>query len=357
MPIQITTKTVTTEGPNNFYRPTGPYALIGQWGYGRMDQLTPTHGLATFHLASCTAVVLHCASTGRTALTHSPNFLYMNTFAPIFHWVSGGDGTMTERTAAAMWINMGVPPPSPYVLEVEVAVIRGFEYAEPRKAANFGHAGWMADFHEMCEKLRKKCNIHVTISDLQEYAASGALLVDKGNARVTHLKRRGVSPQTIGGSAIVRLVEDPGVSEHPYGQAAKQRDLFMGNLLGYRYQPECQDLHLQYDVSHYCAAIPPIPEARELLRSKLAKEPVSSQAAIVRAYGSSKDWTSDRGSMLHKLFENCAQLGMTCEACSRPGTKACSTCRGAWYCSAEHQKQDWAAHKAWCKAHKIKKEE
>ncbi|KAJ7750085.1 hypothetical protein DFH07DRAFT_828162 [Mycena maculata] len=38
-----------------------------------------------------TVVVLHC-STGRTVLTHSPNFLRMNTFILIVDWIVGGDG-------------------------------------------------------------------------------------------------------------------------------------------------------------------------------------------------------------------------------------------------------------------------
>ncbi|CAB9514118.1 expressed unknown protein [Seminavis robusta] len=35
----------------------------------------------------------------------------------------------------------------------------------------------------------------------------------------------------------------------------------------------------------------------------------------------------------------------TCALCGAPATKRCSRCKLAWYCSPEHQKQDWKRHK------------
>ena len=34
-----------------------------------------------------------------------------------------------------------------------------------------------------------------------------------------------------------------------------------------------------------------------------------------------------------------------CALCGAPATKRCSRCKLAWYCSPEHQKQDWKRHK------------
>ena len=35
--------------------------------------------------------------------------------------------------------------------------------------------------------------------------------------------------------------------------------------------------------------------------------------------------------------------------CSMAATKRCSACKGQWYCSQEHQRSDWKAHKVECK--------
>ena len=34
-----------------------------------------------------------------------------------------------------------------------------------------------------------------------------------------------------------------------------------------------------------------------------------------------------------------------CAVCNEPATKRCSRCKVTWYCSVEHQKQDWKRHK------------
>lgn len=44
------------------------YAVIGQTGYGRIDETSPTDGLATFGASSCTVIVSHCAKLKRTTL-------------------------------------------------------------------------------------------------------------------------------------------------------------------------------------------------------------------------------------------------------------------------------------------------
>ncbi|KAH9480156.1 Programmed cell death protein 2 [Psilocybe cubensis] len=37
-----------------------------------------------------------------------------------------------------------------------------------------------------------------------------------------------------------------------------------------------------------------------------------------------------------------------CIVCEAPGVQQCSSCKTARYCSKEHQKQDWRAHKEYC---------
>jgi hypothetical protein len=50
---------------------------------------------------------------------------------------------------------------------------------------------------------------------------------------------------------------------------------------------------------------------------------------------------------IYKMFHRC-------HYCHTTGpTKTCSGCERVWYCSAEHQKADWGAHKAFCRAHPV----
>jgi hypothetical protein len=41
----------------------------------------------------------------------------------------------------------------------------------------------------------------------------------------------------------------------------------------------------------------------------------------------------------------------SCESiyCLKAGTLRCTGCEAVWYCSREHQRQNWPTHKAWCK--------
>lgn len=39
-----------------------------------------------------------------------------------------------------------------------------------------------------------------------------------------------------------------------------------------------------------------------------------------------------------------------CGVCNQPSTLACGGCKQVYYCSKEHQKDDWKAHKSVCKS-------
>ena len=57
-------------------------------------------------------------------------------------------------------------------------------------------------------------------------------------------------------------------------------------------------------------------------------------------------------SIIDELYET---LYYHCQVCrSTEKLKKCSGCERVFYCSPEHQKEDWKAHKAFCKAHPIK---
>jgi len=39
----------------------------------------------------------------------------------------------------------------------------------------------------------------------------------------------------------------------------------------------------------------------------------------------------------------------SCLVCGIPSTKSCSSCKTAFYCGGDHQKQDWRSHKEYCR--------
>ena len=46
----------------------------------------------------------------------------------------------------------------------------------------------------------------------------------------------------------------------------------------------------------------------------------------------------------------------TCALCSEPASNRCKDCKSVWYCSREHQVQDWKGHKRTCRAIKADQE-
>ncbi|KAJ6631400.1 hypothetical protein B0H10DRAFT_492588 [Mycena sp. CBHHK59/15] len=358
MPLEITTRIIKTnqlmalalrsDMPSGYSADFGrpqyqielPYAPIYQWGYGRMDASTPTQGLSTSRVASCISVVLHCPTTGRTVLTHSPNYMMMNTFMPIVDWIIGGDGkTEWSETEQNAWYS-GVGTRGPAV--VEAVVLRGFDY-ESERAARYGRDGWMADFRRFLRTVSACRRVATNCVDAPKVLASGAVLVDKTTARITYLtslKRN-----------TFLIVVNPRLANQ-YTELQQKQDLFAGGLLNERIPSATVDLHLQYDVSVYGRAMPLPDEGRQLLRLMPTTE--TEQSRLLRTLRVSTDWVTNpsaTGGLVRDLLNLTVSLGRPCELCGDAGHKKCAACKGAWYCGKVHQREDWKAHKAWCKSH------
>jgi MYND finger len=341
MPIEISTRKLRKKDLVLPYTYHAPYVPIFQYGYGRMDSSTPAQGLMTSGVATCLAIVLHCPTTGRSILTHSPNYLYMNTFAPIVDWITGGQGQ--DLDLPAWYEGVGAKP-----CEVEVVVLRGYVYAMP-DAARYGHDKWMQDFRGFFSMFTGWRKIRLNILDATRVLPMGAVLVDKNTAHITYLQVPPPGPAHL-------TVENP-LLPHVYSLAQIQRDLFVGMLHG------VSRISLQYDVSHYCLPIPLSDEGRQLIRSKRLGEPVASQRAVLNTFKRQEDWLDPQ--LDSELEENFASLtrdtlytsailvGPPCERCNHNGSRRCTACKGAWYCGEKHQKEDWKAHKAWCTAHRM----
>ena len=352
MPLEIATRILKSHEiksrSNGVFLVYFPYVPIFQLGYGRMDPSTPGKGLSTAGVASCTVVVLHCPSTHRTVVTHSPNLLYMSTFVPMIDYITGGQGDQTSFQDRRRWeIGMtGNKKP----VDIEAVVIRGSWYADPAQARLYGHEGWMSDFRELFDRISFTRSINANIVDFPRFLLSGTVLVDKATARITY-----ISIPTGGQNTSFVKVE---FIHHPsYTPEQRHQDVFVSNVQGV--QGKCQDIHLQWDIDHYCPSIPLTGITRELLRSKFLGEPEEKQCALLRAAGI-QDFISNSpsenlsiGNNLNRIWERYNLIKPPCERCGEIGASKCASCRGAWYCSKLHQTEHWKTHKAWCKDHKL----
>ncbi|KAJ6590183.1 hypothetical protein DFH09DRAFT_909004 [Mycena vulgaris] len=328
-----------------------PYAPIYQWGYGRMDASTPAQGLATSGVVSCIVVVLHSPTTGRTAVTHSPNFMFMTTFLPIVDWIIGGDGKTDWSKFDRMAWSSGAGTKTPGVV-VDAVVLRGYDY-ESERAAKYGHDGWMSDFRQFLASASAARSFRVaSCLDAPEVLKFGAVLVDKITARISYLTVEG--PNSSSMMEIVDIENRRLVGQ--YTSAQKMQDLFIGNVLNERIPSDPTELHLQYAVSSYGRAMPLPDEVRQLLR--IVPPNAAAQSLLLRTLKVSNDWIASPSGgpgqgMTRTLLETTLAAGRPCELCGDEGHLKCTACKGAWYCGKKHQHDDWKAHKAWCKLHPV----
>ncbi|KAI5123161.1 hypothetical protein M0805_000864 [Coniferiporia weirii] len=330
------------------------YVRVTQYNYARITPESPGKGACTDHVASCTVVVLHCPTTGRTTLSHSPNFMYMTTFIPLIDWATGGSGreelTMDEQVAFCDGKDA-----RPCVLEAHI--LRGFAYANPG-AGKFNHAGWIKDFREFFGMVAQARRISLHIEDSERLLVSGAVLVDKNTAKITHIDLASDALSLTQSLRTAVTLEFPALVGQ-YTTAQEQQDLFIGALLNARRTPEPTPLCLQFDVREYCLPHALSDEARQLLRSKRLGESSAEQSAIIRRFEKSDDWVNKAAGsygaspefrLLRSLLASAA-VDRPCELCASEGAKTCSACMGAWYCGDAHQRRDWREHKSWCRQH------
>lgn len=306
-----------------------PYVRVTQYNYARIPPDCPGRGACTSHVASGTVVVLHSPTTGRSTLSHAPNFMYITSFIPLIDWVTGGTGFTrsgayqdtegegrdeepTKAEQEAFCEGIGARP-----CTMTAHILRGYAYARPG-ASRFNHAGWIRDFRSFFGVVARARGITLSIFDDDRILRDGALCVDKGSGRITRVElgddvRRAFNSSTNMGYAsdggkdgygfghesaqgrIVLSLESriPSLESAggPYTHEQEQQDLFVGALLNARRTPEPTPLRLQFD-GRYRLPHPLSDEARLLIRSKRLNEHPSQQSAIIRAFGKADDWIS-----------------------------------------------------------------
>lgn len=352
MPLEIIHRTLTPEDKvlikdtGGFAKITIPYVKIHEWGYGRMDASSRGLGLATDCMASCIAVVIHCPTTGRTTLSHSGQFMNLRTtFVPMIDWVTGGSGAKVSTSEAATWMTgLGAPGPQ----ELQVVVLKGLEHSED--GTNHGHKYWMEGFRQFFTYFTGPRQIKAEIAS-GPVVSSSAIAVDKTTARITCF----VLPPILKEAGLDVIGLDHPFSDILYSHSQRSQDQFIGNMSYGAHNPV--DINVQFDGKRYIQAQAMTDKARYLIRSKAMGEPREAQSAILKRFGPKEnDWIKRQGDkveVINMAFEDLMEEGPPCEKCGEKGEKKCGSCKGAWYCSAAHQKEDWASHKTWCKTHRL----
>ncbi|KAJ6629658.1 hypothetical protein B0H10DRAFT_1775861 [Mycena sp. CBHHK59/15] len=310
-----------------------PYAPIYQWGYGRMDASTPVLGLATSYVAICVCVVFHCATTGRTVLTHSPPMMdsMKKNFIPIIDWVIGGGGKTHQWSDSELENWLSGKDAKKAGASVDIVVLRGVTYESPQHDAWLLLNRWMSDFRLfLSSAASSRAFIVASCLDAPEVLKCASVLVEKTTARITYLTLESGAPFSL------ITIKNPHLVKQ-YSEAQQTQDRLVGVALQQFIPPEHVNLHLQYDVVSHGGAIPLPDEIRQLLRFMPA--PPAGRSLLAQ-------WT-------RPFLEESIRAGRPCELCGDVGHLKCSSCKGAWYCGKEHQLEDWTLHKVWCKSHKL----
>jgi hypothetical protein len=340
MPLEIIPRIVREEDLKNIrFEPQSrplwdyevPYALVRQHGYGRMDPSTPCQGLGAFGVAADVVVVMHCAAIGRTTVSDSPNFLYLNTFISMVDWVTGGPDQPRYSPcpypleALKFQVAMELPKPQPSI--IDVVVLRGFAYGK----ADYGHKNWMQDFRNFFDGLSAR-RITANIVDAPRVLKFGAVVVDKETGTIHPIE----APAKLRPlPTMIELTQTVDVLT-TFSLGQKYQSEFASSLLMAHLPPEPAPIEMQFNIRAHVLPVPLTDEARQLLRSARASEPESSQSAIIKKFKNTDDWIARAGEKLEwlasKMVFAIAVDNCPCERCGSKGSHVCQRCRGAWYC-------------------------
>jgi hypothetical protein len=301
----------------------------------RLEADSPVQGLASDSVASCCALVFHCASTGRTIMAHTPSFYHLSELLNMVHWVAGGDGELPVVPFNWAMGPIGWPPSFKPNVDVNVVVLKGTMHAMPNNG--YRHEFWQQCFDIYFSSAKSRLGINLKVQHVEQALPTGAVSVNKQGV---------ITIYKASAQAMVLLTKH--FTELPY-MSWVERALFIANFIAF-YQEGEYPIWLQYDGEKLLAP-PTFPSSacREhwrFVRLGLPS-PYHQSPTYVRAPPQVK--------MMSKMSDPLVKSGKLdpCEICTEHGAKLCSGCKGAAYCGPAHQKEDWGRHKAWCKTHPV----
>ncbi|KAJ7154000.1 hypothetical protein C8R43DRAFT_1106642 [Mycena crocata] len=302
-------KWISTEyGPYHWFQTE--YERIGERGWGCLNPDSPVRGLCTDLVDTCLVFVFHCEGTKRTTLCHAVSGTDIAVFDAQIRYVSGED-------------QCG---------QVDIIVFQGCAYGE--------------DGDNTMDQIRTKtmsCSTSLHPKPL-DY---GVVLVEKssGEIRLPILPSRAdilePVPQylhCIPSPPTPTTITETGLVDTFY--RIQSTTSFIASE--FTRQP-CFEV---YDGSCRLDLPPSSEDTQEVFRIATMHPNFPSLEPI-------QQWDADVCKRVVRTNEM-QGVGAPCEvaACRKLTTKKCSKCKGAYYCSQNHQEEDWVKHKVWCRSHR-----
>ncbi|KAJ7211067.1 hypothetical protein B0H12DRAFT_1157070 [Mycena haematopus] len=300
------------------------YERIEERCWGRLNPDSPISGLCTDLVATCFVFVFHCGANGRTTLCHVVSGTDIAVFNAQMHYVVGEDPCN----------------------QVEIVVFRGFlQNISSGESENLKQDHmWLSQTLDRIKTASSNASVH------PKPLGYGVVLVEKSSGDVIipiPPSRANDTPRFL--QCFPSPLTLTTLSESKVVDAFYQIQSTASYIASKGTSIPCFEV---YDGTCRLAISPSSDDTREIFRIAsmhpnfpyFAPIQPSDINIVERVIPTTEMMTYVKG--LPTLIQT---VGALCEVvgCRKFTTeKPCSSCKGAYYCSKSHQKEDWVNHKA-----------
>ncbi|KAJ7576527.1 hypothetical protein C8J56DRAFT_970521 [Mycena floridula] len=326
-------KLLSTEDGRHYWFQT-EYERIEERGWGCLNSDSAIPGLCTDLVDTCFVFVFHCEANGRTTLCHAVSGTDIAVFNTQMRYVTGED------------------PRS----QVDIIVFQGCAYGDlendvPPEILQ-DDLMWVSQILDRIRIETLSCNASIHPKPL----SYGVVLVEKSSGEVILPIPPSRANKPI--PQFLHCVPSPPTSTTLTKRQAV--DAF------YRIQSTASFIASKsssapcfevYDGTRRPAIPPSSDDTREIFRIATmhpnfpAFEPIQQSDLDICQRVMSNNEMLGYVEGLPRLIKT---VGAPCEVveCREFTTQKCSKCKGAYYCSSNHQGEHWEKHKVWCKSHR-----
>ncbi|KAK7014238.1 hypothetical protein R3P38DRAFT_3002668 [Favolaschia claudopus] len=322
----------------SFYWFSTDYERIEERGWGCMSSESPVSGLCTDLVNTCIVFVLHCETNARTALCHVVSGTDRTVFDSQILYVSDSrkEGNRVD-IIAFLGHTYGLSPVPP---DVTPEMIQD----------DLLWASQTVDFLKT-DGVVRGAYVH------PKPLPFGAVLVQNSTGRITVLTRpirfTEALPELLPCLPPSFTFED--LKRRQFIDSLYQIQSTSSFIASEFTRAPCFQV---YDGIQRLAVPPLIDDARDVFRIASmhpnfpALEPIQKRDIdIAKRVVSSNEMKL----YIYCLSKQIQAVGALCDepSCWKFTKQRCSKCKGAYYCSKEHQDGQWALHKGWCKTRRF----